>query len=315
MHSAQYLSLLPIYDALSELSDSALRTLGREPDELRAVFANKKKYKPVHLKTRPIKAELPQQYRIVRDIKGDPLADMPKLDYAHIPDPIPTGRYTEERMRATDALHSGDFLFEEERKLLHHFMALHNDAFAWDDAERGRFREDFFPPVEFPVVPHVPWVERNIPIPPGIYDEVCEIIKKKIAAGVYEPSNATYRSKWFPVSKKDGKALRPVHSLEPLNAITIQHSGVTPMPDHLTETFTSRACGGILDLYVGYDNCPLAESSRDMTTFQSPSRLLLLTTLPMGWTNAVPIFHEDVTYVLRDEIPQYTIPYIDDVPV
>jgi len=27
----------------------------------------------------------------------------------------------------------------------------------------------------------------------------------------------------------------------------------------------------------------------------------------------VPIFHDDVTYILRDEIPKYTLPYIDDV--
>jgi hypothetical protein len=35
----------------------------------------------------------------------------------------------------------------------------------------------------------------------------------------------------------------------------------------------------------------------------------------MGWTNSVPIFHDDVTYVLREEIPHVTIPYIDNVLV
>jgi hypothetical protein len=35
----------------------------------------------------------------------------------------------------------------------------------------------------------------------------------------------------------------------------------------------------------------------------------------MGWTNSVPIFHDDVTYILKDEIPHVTIPYVDDVPV
>jgi hypothetical protein len=40
-----------------------------------------------------------------------------------------------------------------------------------------------------------------------------------------------------------------------------------------------------------------------------------LVTLPMGWTNSVPIFHDDVTYILQPEIPHTTIPYIDDVPV
>jgi hypothetical protein len=309
------MALLPIFDLISSLSASSWLALGATPDTLRRIFVGaKKKYKPVHLKVRPVKTELPREYRIVRDIKGNPLDTMPVIQYSNIPDFSPIGRYTEDRMHKVDKLHSGDFLWPEERRLLHHFYMLHHNSFAWSDDERGKFREDFFPPVEFPVVPHTPWVERNMPIPPGIYEECCKIIKEKINAGVYEPSNATYRSRWFPVRKKSG-ALRPVHSLEPLNRVTIQHSGVPPIPDHLAETFGGRACGGILDLFVGYDNRPLAEASRDMTTFQTPFGALRLTTLPMGWTNSVPIFHDDVTHILQPEIPHTTIPYIDDVPV
>ena len=40
-----------------------------------------------------------------------------------------------------------------------------------------------------------------------------------------------------------------------------------------------------------------------------------LTTLPMGWTNSVPIFHEDVMKILQPEILHVTQPYINDVPV
>ena len=29
----------------------------------------------------------------------------------------------------------------------------------------------------------------------------------------------------------------------------------------------------------------------------------------------MPIFYDNVTYILRDEIPKYTLPYIDDVPI
>ena len=35
----------------------------------------------------------------------------------------------------------------------------------------------------------------------------------------------------------------------------------------------------------------------------------------MGWTNSVPIFHDNVTCILQPEIPDTTIPYIDDVPI
>jgi Integrase zinc binding domain/RNase H-like domain found in reverse transcriptase len=132
---------------------------------------------------------------------------------------------------------------------------------------------------------------------------------------VYERSNSSYRSKWFTVLKKGGKSLRIVHSLEPLNAVTIQHSGVPPFTEQLAEHFAGRSCGGILDLYVGYDERALDERSRDYTTFQTPYGAFRLVTLPMGWTNSVPIFHEDVTFILQPEIPHTTIPYIDDVPI
>ena len=190
-----------------------------------------------------------------------------------------------------DANHPEGFLWPAERELMHHLVKMQEKGFAWEDSERGHFREDFFPPVDIPVIPHTPWVERNIPIPPGLYDEVCRVIKTKIDAGVYEPSNSSYRSRWFCVVKKDGKSLRIVHSLEPLNKVTIQHSGAPPFTDQLAEGFAGRACGAVLDLYVGYDERALAPSSRDLTTFQTPYGAKRLTTLPMGWSNSVPIFH------------------------
>jgi hypothetical protein len=70
-----------------------------------------------------------------------------------------------------------------------------------------------------------------------------------------------------------------------------------------------------LDLYVGYDEQLIKESSCDYTTFQTPFGALQLITLPMGWMNSVPIFHNDVTYILQPEIPNFTIPYIDNVPI
>ena len=279
----------------------------------REVYAGKK-YKPVALKVRPVLTELPKEFRLKREIRGDPLKDMPGLS-AKPSDYSPTKRYTFERKEIIDKIHEGDFLWLEERKLLHHFMMVQDEAFAWDDSERGTFRHDFFPPVEFPLVEHKVWVERSIPIPRGQLEMVCKLIKEKIEAGVYEPSNASYRTKFFGVVKKDGKSIRLVHALEPLNAVTIAHSGLPPATEELANHFAGRACGGCLDLYSGYDHRDIAENSRDFTTFQTPFGALRLVKLPQGWTNSVPIFHDDVTFILRDEIPHVTIPYIDDVPI
>lgn len=274
---------------------------------------SKKKYKPVGVKVRPVYADLDDQYRITRNITGDALEGMPELN----PTPgifIPTERYTQERKDAMDEIHKGDFMNETERAVMHELIGKQDKAFAWDDSERGRFREDFFPPVPIPTVEHKPWVYRNIKIPPALYEEICAIIEKKRSAGVYEPSNSSYRSPWFCVLKKNG-ALRIVHSLEPLNAVTIAHSGVPPATEELAAHFAGRACGAIMDLYVGYDERTLDYKYRDLTTFQTPFGAMRLCTLPMGWTNSVPIFHDDVTEILRAEMPEYTIPYLDDVGV
>ena len=233
-----------------------------------AIYAGKK-YKPVALNIRPVETELLSQFHITREIKGNPLKDMPQLS-TQLPPYVPTGHYTPERKEVIDQAHPGDFLLPEERTLLHHFMCIQNLGFAWNDSERGHFCEDFFPLIKIPMIPHKPWTQKNIPIPPGIYEEVCKLIKKKIDAGVYEPSNSSYRSRWFCVVKKDGKTLCIIHSLEPLNQVTIKHTEVTPFTDQIGKHFAGHACGGMLNLYIGYNERALAESSRDLTTFQSP---------------------------------------------
>ena len=121
---------------------------------------------------------------------GDPLADMPTL----LPNPLPfqpTNCYMTDHHNTLHKVHC-NFLMPDKLTLMDHFMSVQNKGFAWTDAKCGRFRTDFFPPIDFPVVPHTPWVQRNIPIPHGIYDQVCEIVCKKIDAGVYTPSNSSY---------------------------------------------------------------------------------------------------------------------------
>ena len=74
-------------------------------------------------------------------------------------------------------------------------MLMKNEAaLAWEDMERGRFREDYFNPVIIPTVEHEPWALRNIPILHGLQDEVIKFIKEKIASRTYEPSGSSYRS-------------------------------------------------------------------------------------------------------------------------
>ena len=123
-------------------------------------LSTKKKYKPVALKVRPLQTELPERFRIQRRIVGDPLAGMPHLD-PNPPPFRPGTRYTQERREAMHAVHA-PFLNADELAVLDHLILKQELGLAWDDAERGRFRSDFFLPVDIPTVPHKPWVLKKI---------------------------------------------------------------------------------------------------------------------------------------------------------
>jgi hypothetical protein len=115
--------------------------------------------------------DLPERFRIIWNITGDPLAELPILPMN--PQPFkPTGRYTLERKLFIDQAHPGDFLWPAECDLMHQLMMFHQGGFAWSDSEQDHFRDDFFPPIKIPTIPHKPWAVKNIPIPPGIYNEV-----------------------------------------------------------------------------------------------------------------------------------------------
>ena len=143
------------------------------------------------------------------------------------------------------------FLWPEEEKLAHHLIKLQEFAFAWTEDEKGKFSSDYFDPVVVPTVKHILWSLKNILIPPEIFPRIVEIIKSKIAAGVYESSNSFYCSRWFYVLKKDEKSLRLVHDLQPLNAVVIKDAGLSPMVEQYAESFGARGCYSIFDLIVG----------------------------------------------------------------
>lgn len=260
-----------------------------------------------------MRTTLPEEYRIVRRPHPDPLKDMPPLP-EHPPEFSPGIRFTTERYQEME-IDAAGFLLPEELKLILWIIKTQEFAFAWDETEKGKLSILFFDPIRIPTVEHIPWIIRNIPIPPGIFEQVIRIIKEKIASGVYEPSNSSYRSSWFCVIKKDGKSLRLVHDLQPLNAVTIRDPS-TPYPaEHLAESFGARACYSTFDLFVAFDQRAIHPLSRDLTTFQTPLGPYRLTAIPMGYTNSQQIMHADVCFILQDEIPDVTLPYVDDIPV
>src|SRR5271163_3859534 len=78
-------------ELLTTCLNTSVLVKSNKDQETRSVY----KYKPVALKTKPVIGELPGEFRIKREIIGDPLAEMPKL-LTNPPEFEPTGRYTQE---------------------------------------------------------------------------------------------------------------------------------------------------------------------------------------------------------------------------
>ena len=269
-------------------------------------------YKRVDKKVRPVAGTFPEAIRVHRQYPHNPLATLPFLT-KNPPVFAPTAKISEERMKVLNVNATG-FLWPEEEKLIQHVMVLNEEGLAFEDAERGTFKQSYFSDYIIPTVPHIPWAFRNIPIPPGIKDKVIDVLKKKIDAGVYEPSQSSYRHKWFVVPKKSGK-LRIVHDCQPLNKVTIKDAGLPPNLEDFVEPFAGFQCYTVFDLFWGFDARKLHPDSRDLTAFQTPLGLLRLTSLPTGFTNSPAEFQQCMTFILQDEIPHKANIFIDDLPI
>ena len=76
-----------------------------------------------------------------------------------------------------------------------------------------------------------------------------------------------------------------------------------------------RSIYSVGDLYLGYDQFQLVVESRDIRTMRTPLSLVLMCTLPQGGTNSVAHMVNAMNKVLRDYIPDITMPFLDDIPI
>jgi hypothetical protein len=159
----------------------------------------------------------------------------------------------------------------------------------------------------------IPHGRRNIPIPPGLRDEVVEIICRKIKTGVYEPSSSSYRMNWFVIPKSNG-SLRLIHNLQPLNQVVIKDAGCPPIVEVYAKYFGGSAVYRMFDLFVGFSHRLLDIASQDFIMFQGPFGTFPDSHLPQGYMNLVHVQQGDINFILQDKIPKYTQPFVDDTP-
>ena len=316
---SRYIDLEQIYDLLHEpclSADTDRPTLfplpQEEPRPTDRPNVKAYKYRKVEDRVRPVPAVMPEDVKVQRNYPEDPLKNLPTLPTC-APDFAPTTKITQERMDKLGIDENPD-LTDEEKRLLKHILVINERSIAFEESERGTFRRDYFTDYQIPVTSHVPWVDKNIPLPPGHREDIIHMLKEKISAGVYEKAQSSYRSRWFCVAKKTGD-LRIVHDLQKLNGVTIRDTGVPPILDEFVEAYAGRSVYSVLDMYWGFYARILDPRSRDLTAFQTPLGVLRITSLPMGFTNSPAEFQASMVFILQDEIPEVAGVFIDDIPV
>ena len=113
---------------------------------------------------------------------------------------------------------------------------------------------------------------------------------------------------------KPFKRYRLINSVQKINAVSLRDASLPPAVEEFSERFAGYLVVSLVDLFSGYDQCTLNPASHDITAFHTPLGLMRMTTLPMGYTNAMQVFDIVMRKVLQHQILQGRCePFIDDV--
>jgi hypothetical protein len=291
-----------LYEEILKVADE-VRLVGSYSLETEAMVNTK--YKTVAKKVKPVASQLPPDSEDhIRKAEEEPgLRETRKIGH----------NFTEETL-AKLKIGGGEFLKEPEKIRFREMISKHGKAFASSPNEIGCVNPKIVAPMVIFTVPHVPWDLKPIPVPKALLPKLVSLLKEKIQMGILEPSMAPYSNRWFTVPKKSG-ALRFIQDMQPANKVTIRNKGSGPIVDEVAEAFARHAIYSIGDLYSGYDQFQLASESRDLTTMKTPLGLMRMCTLPQGATNSVAHMQSAMNQILREFVPEKTIPFVDDIPI
>jgi hypothetical protein len=155
-------------------------------DSITSFVLSNRKYKPVGMKIHPVVSYNPDSCPLV--FKPLNIGELPPLltKPMKLEDLIYTDRIMHERMALILGKIPSGFLSKVEVELLTHLILKYQDAFAFEEHERGTFNTKYFPPYEMPTIPHEPWMKKNIWIPLGRMDDIVKLLQEQFNSGKYE---------------------------------------------------------------------------------------------------------------------------------
>ncbi|KRH93508.1 pol polyprotein [Pseudoloma neurophilia] len=158
----------------------------------------------------------------------------------------------------------------------------------------------------------LPVAARNHRIPVHWIEKLDSEVRKLAANKMIRESNSPWCSRVVPIPKKDG-SIRLCVDYRPLNLLTIKDKYPLPRIDEIIDSLAQARFFSTLDATSGYYQIPIAEEDKEKTAFSWKGNLYEFNRMPFGLCNAPATFQRIMDKVLREEIGDCVMVYLDDI--
>ena len=198
---------------------------------------------------------------------------------------------------------------EEELQRFQSILKQYRQVFAESDLELG-----CVPGIKhrIPTTDDVPVQLPFRRIPPALMTEVRQHLDGLLKQGIIRESQSSYASPVVLVRKKDGK-LRLCTDFRALNAKTTRDCHPIPRIQESLDSIRGARYFTSLDLKAAYNQIEVHEADVHKTAFTTPFGLFEHQRMAFGLKNAPACFQRLMNNVLRKELFQILLCYLDDI--
>nr|XP_034320976.1 uncharacterized protein LOC117687844 [Crassostrea gigas] len=139
---------------------------------------------------------------------------------------------------------------------------------------------------------------KPYPIPFSTEKTITEEVQKMLQLNVIGPSSSPYSAPVVIARKKDGTN-RFCIDYRRLNCATVFDAEPMPSPESIFSKMTGKKFVSKIDLSKGYWQVPMADESKSLTAFSTPSGLYQFRTMPFGLVNAPATFSRMMRKLLQ----------------
>ncbi|XP_065923227.1 uncharacterized protein [Magallana gigas] len=139
---------------------------------------------------------------------------------------------------------------------------------------------------------------KPYPIPFSTEKTITEEVQNMLQLNVIEPSSSPYSAPVVIARKKDGTN-RFCIDYRRLNCATVFDAEPMPSPESIFSKMTGKKFVSKIDLSKGYWQVPMADESKPLTAFSTPSGLYQFRTMPFGLVNAPATFSRMMRKLLQ----------------